>query len=103
MTDYDTVFLGDENTRLEFEIQDDGVTVDISTASVKQVKFKKPSGTVVVKTANFVTDGSDGLVQYFFESGLIDEEKIWSAWAYVEIGSWKGRSTTYNFLVRSNE
>lgn len=101
MTIYDTVFLHDEGTRLELEIQEDGEAVNISTASVKQIKFKKPGGASVTKDADWVTDGTDGLIQYFFETGLIDEVGLWTARGYVEIGTWKGHSTVYQFAVRS--
>lgn len=100
MTIYDTVFLNDEGTRIELEIQEDGVVVDISTASVTKIKLKKPDGTILTKDAAFVTDGSDGLIQYFIEQGVLDTVGLWTARGYVEIGSWKGHSTVYNFNVK---
>lgn len=100
MTIYDTMFEGDEGTHIELEIQDDGVTVDISTASVKNIKLTKPGGPTLTKAGQFSTDGTDGLLFYSTEAAVMVGEGLWSARAYVEIGSWKGHSTVYNFLVR---
>ena len=52
---------------------------DISGYGVtKQMIFKDPSGNQAVKTASFVTDGTDGLVKYTLASGDIDESGIWA-------------------------
>lgn len=105
MSDFDTIFEGDEGTRIELEIQEevDGalVAVDVSTASVKQVKLTDPGGTTTVHTAQFTTDGTDGLIFYsLVEADTLDKIGLWSARGYCEIGSWKGHSTVYNFVVR---
>lgn len=100
MTDYDSIFEGDEDTHIELEIQEDGITQDISTASVKQIKLTDPDGSITTKTALFTTDGSDGLIYYpLVKADTQGKPGLWSARGYAEIGSWKGHSTAYNFMV----
>lgn len=44
---------------------DTEVAADISTYAVsQQMQFKNPSGSIVTRTAAFVTDGTDGLIKY---------------------------------------
>jgi hypothetical protein len=48
--------------------------IDISSATVRQFIIKKPDGTLLTKTAGFVTDGQDGKLQYTFISGDLDTQ-----------------------------
>ena len=41
-----------------------GVVKDISAATVKRIKFRKPDDTEVEKDGTFVTDGTDGKLKY---------------------------------------
>lgn len=50
---------------------------DISAATALALKFRKPDGTVVTKTAAFVTDGTDGLLQYVTQAGDLDAAGRW--------------------------
>jgi hypothetical protein len=62
--------------KLQFvDINDD--PIDISAASNKEIIFKKPSGGLLVATATFTTDGSDGVIQYIITEGDIDEPGDW--------------------------
>lgn len=81
-------------------IQEDGAAVDVSTASTKQIKFTKPDGTVETKTATFVTDGTDGVIQYVTVDGDLDMTGGWKATGYVEgLGGFTGHSTDHEFRV----
>lgn len=72
-----TITINDLGTALQITVQEDGSAVDVSTATV-QIELTKPSGTKETKTATFVTDGSNGQIQYVTVSGDIDETGIWS-------------------------
>ncbi len=56
------------------------IVKDISAATIKDLIFQKPNPdlTVLVKTADFVTDGSDGQVQY---TSLLDDLDIAGRWS----------------------
>jgi len=92
------IFVGDIGTIFEATIKDQaGAVVDISTATTKQILFKKPTGVVLTKTASFTTTGSDGKIRYTTIAGDLDVSGVWSTtnpgwqWeAYVVMpsGSW---------------
>lgn len=45
-------------------VVEDETPVDISAATDIKIRLKPPSGATIEKTAEFVTDGSDGLIRY---------------------------------------
>lgn len=97
--------VGDEGTVIRLKLYDGDDVVDISPAAelTKQLKFKKPSGTVVVEDAVFTTDGTDGQLQYVTEASpdnLLDEAGKWFVQAYIEFATGKWHSEKLNFLVR---
>lgn len=67
----------------KLRIVQDTVVQDISTYTTRQFIFRKPSGTVVTKTATFTTDGADGYLQYTMESGVVDEVGGWQVQARI--------------------
>lgn len=70
---------GSVGTVIEVKIVDSDLNiVSLVGASSKLVKFKKPDRTIVSKDVNFLTDGSDGIVSYSTESGLLDQSGMWS-------------------------
>ena len=63
------IHVGDIGTRLIITIKDDGVVVDISSASLLQVILKKPDGQSYTKSGLLYTNGSDGKIYYTSISG----------------------------------
>lgn len=79
-----TIHKTDAGTIIEFTLTDvNGDPVNISDMTTKQILLKKPSGTVLTETAAFVTDGSDGKIQYTTVAGKIDEAGEWKLQAKV--------------------
>ena len=89
-------------TAFTITIQDDTTVVNISSATTRQIKFKKPSGTVVTKTASFVTDGTDGKLSYVTIADDLDEAGKWYLQVYLVITGWTGHSDQGDFVVYSN-
>lgn len=58
-------------------LKQDGVAVDISSYTTRQFIFKSPAGVKTTKTATFDTDGTDGVLKYTVEDGLIDDDGNW--------------------------
>jgi len=58
-------------------ITEAGSAKNISTASVKKIWFRDPNGDEVEKTAEFVTDGSDGKVKYTTIADDLDTAGEW--------------------------
>lgn len=97
------IHLGDIGTSFRISILDcNSNAIDISNASTKQIIFKKPGGGSLTKTASFVTDGTDGLLEYNTISGDLDEVGTWKIQAYVVApnGSW--RTNFSSFKVHRN-
>lgn len=87
----------DIKVRLKVTIIEDDISLDISTATVKSIIFQKPDGTVLVKTATFLTDGSDGIIYYDTVSGDLDQAGVYKIQGAVSIGggSYKGSKSTF--------
>ena len=65
----------DIGTRFLITVKDDGDLVDISNASIRQLTFKKPSDSTIVRTALIFNDGSalSGVMYYDSDVGDLDE------------------------------
>lgn len=93
----------DIGTRFELTFKDDGIVVDISSATVtKEVIFEKPDGTILTKTASFVTDGVDGKLQYVTVSSDIDVAGIWKLQGKVVLTAGTYKSSMHEFRVFEN-
>jgi hypothetical protein len=99
MTD---IHVGDVGTVFELTLQEDGVAVNISTATLKQFIYTKPSGTATTKTASFTTDGSNGKLRYVSLANDLDTAGVWQLQAYVELPTGKWHSTVIQFVVEPN-
>lgn len=85
--------------------------VDISTATTKNLIFRKTAtGTVVTKAGEFVTDGTDGELEYDPDvdgtlddiSDFLDESGIWEVQGYVVIDGRPYSSDIHVFEVFPN-
>lgn len=103
--------VGDVGTIFRATIKDDGVVVDVSTATTKQLIFRKADGTVVAKDATFTTDGTDGKIEYATEAAVVGPPAVaaflsvagqWAYQGYIvsAAGSWK--SDIEQFVVHAN-
>jgi len=75
----DDIHLNEKGRQFIIIITKDGLPVDISDASVRQIVFDKPEGNgVVVVNADFLTDGTDGKLAYTVISNqFFDLRGIW--------------------------
>ena len=96
------IHVGDIGTVLEITIYDGDAIVDISGATVKQIKLRKPSGSVVTKTASFSTNGQDGKVRYVTQDNDLNEHGYWQIQGYVELGGGEWHTNVEDFLVHKN-
>jgi hypothetical protein len=78
---------------------------DISAATQKLIIFKKPDGTEVEYPGTFVTDGTDGLVEYITStaSDLIktteDDFEIWEYYGWVAYPNGSRRTSSVKFRL----
>ena len=98
-----TVRKDDIGTVFEVTVKDNGIVVDVSSVSVKQIKFLRPDGTINTQTAAFKTNGTDGIITYTAVSGDLNASGVWRAQAYIEwAAGWKGHSDMIPFKVYDN-
>lgn len=96
------VHVNDRST-IRVTFKDAGAIVNISSADPKQIVFQKPGGgSILTKDGSFVTDGSNGELQYTMASGEIDIKGVWRVQGYVNIGGKPFRSDIKTFTVYSN-
>lgn len=98
----DEIHYGDVGTVLTFTVYEGTNIRDISGASTKQVKFRKPSGAVATETAEFVTDGTDGKVKYTTVADDLNETGQWKAQVKIITASTTNHSDTTLFYVYPN-
>ena len=79
-----------------------GNNTNISGATDKRIIFKKPDGTTVSKTADFVNTGSDGGLKYVTVSGDLNAVGSWKIQAYVVTPSGEWHSEFETFKVHRN-
>jgi len=94
--------IGDDGTILVFTILEDNVPAPISDATTKTIKFEKPDGTTFSKTADFLTDGSDGKLKYVTAEADFDTAGVWRVQAFVELSDWYGNSSIATLRVYPN-
>lgn len=75
---------------------------DISDATVLKFYFLTPEDSKKERTASFVNDGTDGLIQYTTVDGDLSCEGTWSLQAYVETPGGKWHTNSANFKVYEN-
>lgn len=105
MAQEDKIYIADEGTVFEIEIQESGVALDVSGATDMKIKFQKPDDaeTVMTKDATFTTDGTDGLIRYVTLAADLDVEGDWviQGWVRLPSGAWhttEGGFTVYTPL-----
>jgi hypothetical protein len=96
------IHVNDIGNTFTITLKDGTAVVDISTATTKSIIFGKPDGTTLTKTAGFVTDGSDGKINYSSVSGDLNIPGIWSIQAHVVLSSGNWKTDIAHFDVHDN-
>ena len=96
------VRVGDVGTRLELEVNENSIIVDIAGATTLNITIKRPDGTTVVKPGVLSSDGSDGKAFFATESGDISIEGSYYIQIYVVLPTWTGSSSIEEFIVQGN-
>lgn len=94
-------FVDNAGATFEATLRDqDGTAMDVSAATSIAFRFMKPDGVNYVdKTATFVTDGTDGKVEYEMEAGVLDTAGTWEWQAHLLFGSVPKKWTVKSFRV----
>jgi len=82
-----TIRLNDVGAVLRLRIKENGVAVDVSTATTFEILLNPPKGLSRRKAATFTTDGTDGVIQYTLQAGDANVVGEWSVQARVVLPS----------------
>jgi len=98
------VHVDDYGWMLSLSIRDDdGSLMDISYADLVEIIFTKPNNTGnIVRTAQFINDGTDGAIYYVIEEGDIDETGTWQIQVQIKGSTSELRSNIDKLKVYRN-
>lgn len=99
-----TPHVGDIGTVFQITMLDqDGVAADISSATTKQILFEKPDPerTVLIKAADWVTDGTDGKIEYVVVNGDLDLAGTWKIRGKAIAAAWQYSTEKGDFVLES--
>jgi len=95
--------LNDAGTSFNVTIVNEvGGIVDVSQASVLEIVFKKPDGTVLRNAAVLTTDGTDGGIQYVSVGGELNVQGFWNIQGRVVLPTGDWHSSIDAFEVIAN-
>jgi hypothetical protein len=92
----------DTGTVFELTVVDAGVAIDLSQASAMTILFRKPSGELMVKDAEYVSDGADGKIQYITTQDDLDERGKWLLQGRVALPTGAWSTSIESFVVQLN-
>ena len=72
------------------------VATDISGATIRKIKFKRPNGTIGVWDASAKSSTS---IAYVTKGGDLNNAGIWTLQAYIEKATWKLHGNKREFRV----
>lgn len=98
------IHVNDVGTRFKFTVKDSGVVVDLSSASLLQINFRKPDDEVINRTGSTLTDGSvvSGVMYYDTLAGDLDEAGHYKVQGKVTLGSGTYYTNIHTFKVHCN-
>lgn len=99
MADEADIRQNDSGTLVRITITEDGSAVNISDATVKRIKFRRKDKTTFQVDANFLTDGTDGVIVYTSGSADFNQPGEWRMQAYIETPTGKWHSEIQSFSV----
>ncbi len=92
--------VGDYGTQARLTLKQDGTAADISTYTTREYYFIDPSGNEsTAKTASFDDDGTDGVLTYTIEDGLLDASGPWRVYAVISKTGVENASDAHEFYV----
>jgi hypothetical protein len=94
----------DIGTRFLVTVKDDGVAVNLTSATLKQLNFRKPDDSVLNRTASGLGGGSEssGIMYYDTVAGDLDAVGVYKMQGKVTIPSGTFYTDIYTFKVHSN-
>jgi hypothetical protein len=89
----------DIGTVFQVTILDSGSPVDLSSYTIRNLRFRKPNGEVISRTAEFTTDGTDGKLKYATAAGDLDQSGAWRLQVHLQSTDGEWNSDAQAFTV----
>ena len=102
MTCENEIHIGDIGTSFEMILKECDSIVDLTGAVTKEIIFRKPDKSIVTKTAEFKTNGTDGVIQYITILDDLDLKGTWNIQARVTLPTGIWSSDISKFKVHAN-
>jgi len=98
------IHVDDVGTRLKITVLDGGTGVDISSATLRQIDFRKPDDSTLTRTASIFGDGSEssGVMYYDSVAGDFDQAGNYKLQGKVSFPSGTYKTDIYTFKVHCN-
>ena len=88
--------------QIELGIKETYNYLNLSSASIKNIVIKKPSGAYLIVSGSFSTNGTDGKIYYNTQAGDLSEPGIYKVQGQIAIGNFSGYTTATQFTVVAN-
>lgn len=98
----DQIHVGDVGTAFRITLYDCNTIVDVSTAVSQELTFLKPDGTKITVNTSFLTDGTDGVIQYLTEINDLDQDGTWKLQAHIVLPTGEWYTDIESFKVYQN-
>lgn len=94
-----TMSLGDTGTKLLITVADENGIVDLSGATLLQIKLKRPNGQRVVKTAQLQGPATSGVIGYTTQANDLNAVGVWEVVAHIEFADAAWTTLPESFAV----
>lgn len=95
--------LNDIGSVIVITLRNEGLPVNLSQTTVRQLQLRKPGAAAnIIRTANLVTDGTEGKMQYTWAAGDLDIVGTWLLMVYIESPTLHLHSDIVQFEVDKN-
>jgi NAD/NADP transhydrogenase alpha subunit len=96
------IHVNDVGTRFLITVKEDSTVVDISGAESLSIFIRKPDDTLLARSGNLHTDGTDGKMYYDLASGDVNVAGHYKLQGRVSLSSSTYYTNVYNFQVHCN-
>ncbi len=96
------IHIDDYGTIFRATILDGGTIVDISSTNNKEFTFQKPDASSLAVSGVFLTDGTDGIMQYTTVDGDLNQAGNWQIQGKVFFTSSVWNTSIHKFKVHDN-
>lgn len=91
--------VGAIGVRILVRVKSGSAALDVSSATVKEIKIRPPGQAVMTRSAVFLTDGVDGQIYYDTVEGEMPVEGIYQVQGFIRTPTWEDHTARGTFEV----